>query len=67
MAELKRYTSFEALKSSELTGKTGSAPDKVFSDFEAFLERLRSEYTREKKMKSNNEKQAKLPTLSNSK
>jgi 20S proteasome alpha/beta subunit len=57
MAELKRYTSFEALKSSELTGKTGSASAGVFSDFEAFLKRLRSEHTRKKKKKSNNENQ----------
>jgi hypothetical protein len=54
MAELKKYTSFEALKLDE---KPGSAGRSIFSEFESFLKRLRSEYSNKKKTKTHNGKQ----------
>lgn len=54
MAELKKYTSFQALKSDEMCSPV---KDKVFSEFEAFLRQLQSEYTFKKKHKKDNGKQ----------
>jgi hypothetical protein len=56
MAKLKKYTSFEALKSDESLGNAEQSGNHVFSEFEAFLNRLRSEYSNKKKTKTNNGK-----------
>lgn len=57
MAELKKYTSFEALK---LDGKSASLnrpTDNILTEFEAFLKRLQNEYLTKKKTKTDNGKQ----------
>ena len=57
MAELKKYTSFEALKLDEKPSNAAPSTSKIFSEFETFLKRLRSEYSNKKKIKTNNGKQ----------
>jgi len=57
MAELKKYTSFEALKLDEKLGNVDRPKDNIFSEFEAFLKRLQSEYSNKKKTKTDNGKQ----------
>ena len=53
MEELKRYTSFKALKSN-----SGDPPKHtVFSEFETFLKRLQSEYSDKKKTNKDRGKQ----------
>ncbi len=52
MEELKRYTSFEALKLSEKSGDAGQLKDTIFSAFEAFIKRLLREGSSEKIIKS---------------
>ena len=48
MSELKRYTSFEALKLDEKVDGVNQPEDNVFSEFEALLKRLQSEYSNKK-------------------
>ena len=55
MSELKRYTSFEALKLDEKVDGVNQPEDNVFSEFEALLKRLQSEYSNKKKIKTNND------------
>ena len=57
MAELKKYTSFEALKLNERLGIINRPKDNILSEFEAFLKRLQSEYSKKKKTKTDNGKQ----------
>ena len=57
MAELKKYTSFEALKLDEKVRNVDQRKDNIFSEFEAFLKRLQSEYSNKKKTKTDNGKQ----------
>jgi hypothetical protein len=57
MAELKKYTSFEALKLDEKLRNVNRQKDVVFSEFEAFLKKLHSEYSSKKKTKIHNGKQ----------
>ncbi len=57
MAELKKYTSFEALKLDEKSGSINRAKDIVFSEFEAFVKQLQSQYSNKKKTKADNGKQ----------
>lgn len=57
MAELKKYTSFEALKSDEKSANVKRPKEPVFSEFEEFLKRLQSEYSNKKKTKTDNGKQ----------
>ena len=57
MAELKKYTSFEALKLDEKPSIVNLRKDVVFTEFEAFLKRLQSEYSNKKKTKTQNGKQ----------
>jgi hypothetical protein len=57
MAELKKYTSFEALKKNEKPGNVGRPKENVFSEFETFLKWLQNEYSSKKKSKKNNGKQ----------
>ena len=57
MAELKKYTSFEALKLDEKSGNVDQPNDNIFSEFEAFLKRLQNEYSNKKKTKTDNGKQ----------
>ena len=57
MAELKKYTSFEALKLDEKSSGVNRTKDVVFSEFEAFLKQLQSEYSNKKKTKTHNGKQ----------
>lgn len=57
MAELKKYTSFEALKSDERSGNIDQSKNNIFSEFEAFLKQLQKEYSNKKKIKSDNGKQ----------
>ena len=57
MAELKKYTSFEALKLDEKPGNVNRLNDVVFTEFEAFLKKLQSEYSNKKKTNTHNGKQ----------
>ncbi|RYZ52145.1 MAG: hypothetical protein EOO14_17080 [Chitinophagaceae bacterium] len=57
MAELKKYTSFEALKLDEKPSTVYRHNDVVFSEFEAFLKKLQNEYSKKKKTKTHNGKQ----------
>ena len=52
MAELKKYTSFEALKLDEKLGNINRSKDMVFSEFEAFLKQLQNQYSKKKKTKT---------------
>jgi hypothetical protein len=56
MADLKKYTSFEALKAEEKL-RNDLPKDSFFSEFEAFLKQLRSEYVNKKKPLTDNGKQ----------
>ncbi|HEV7331876.1 MAG TPA: hypothetical protein VGN63_12625 [Flavisolibacter sp.] len=57
MAELKKYTSFESLKLDEKSSNANRRKDVVFSEFEAFLKKLQTEYSNKKKTKTHNGKQ----------
>lgn len=57
MTTLKKYTSFKALKSNEKSSGTAKLKDNIFSEFEAFLKRLQTEYSNKKKMKADNGRQ----------
>ena len=57
MAELKKYTSFEALKLDEKPSNVNRRKDVFFSEFQAFLKKLQSEYSNKKKSKTDNGKQ----------
>ena len=57
MPELKKYTSFEALKLDEKVDGVNQPEDSIFSEFEALLKRLQSEYSKKKKIKTNNGEQ----------
>ena len=57
MAELKKYTSFEALKRDEKQVNSDWSNAHVFSEFETFLKSLQSEYIKKKKGKTKNGKQ----------
>jgi len=52
MAELKKYTSFEALKLDEKSTSNDRLRNNSFSEFQAFLKKLRSEYSNKKKIKT---------------
>ena len=54
MTTLKKYTSFKALKSKEKSSDSAQIRDNIFSEFEAFLKRLRTEYSSKKKTKADN-------------
>jgi hypothetical protein len=56
MAELKKYTSFEALKLDEKPSNLNRHKEVVFSEFEAFIKKLQSEYSGKRKTKTNNGK-----------
>ena len=56
MAKLKKYNSFEALKSSKTSGGADQSKSRNFMEFEAFLKHLKSEYDNKKKTERNNEK-----------
>ena len=58
MAELKKYSSFEALKLASRSDNVGQSKEKIFSEFEAFLRQLRSEYSKNKNMNIDNGKQS---------
>ena len=60
MAELKRYTSFEALKLDEKPGNTDLCENTIIAEFEAFLKRLQNEYSNKKKIKKENGKKVLL-------
>ena len=49
MAELKKYTSFNALKLDEKLVSNDPTKATIFSEFEAFLKRLQNEYSNKKK------------------
>jgi hypothetical protein len=51
MAELKKYTSFEALKLDDKSAGRNQPKSKIFSEFEDFLKRLQNEYVNKKKTK----------------
>lgn len=55
MAELKKYTSFEAMKSDENSGKACKPEDNSLSEYEAFVKKLQSAYS-SKKPKTGNGK-----------
>ena len=57
MAELKKYTSFETLKLHDKPSNAYRRKDVVFSEFEAFLKKLQSEYSNKKKTKTHDGKQ----------
>ena len=57
MAELKKHTSFEALKLDEKSGSVNWTKKIIFSEFEAFLKQLQSEYSSKKNTKKHNGKQ----------
>lgn len=57
MAKLKKYTSFVGLKRDMKSGKMDQRPDIAFSEFEAFLKKLQIEYSKQKKVKTQNGKQ----------
>lgn len=57
MAELKKYTSFEALKLDEKSGNADRPKENLISEFEAFLKHLQKEYSTKKKTKPDNGKQ----------
>jgi hypothetical protein len=57
MAELKKYTSFEALKLDEKRSSVNSARNSNLSEFEAFLKQLQNEFFNKKKAKTGNGKQ----------
>lgn len=56
MAELKKHTSFEALKLDEKSGNIDRLNHNIFLEFEAFLKRLHNEYTNKKKNKTDDGK-----------
>jgi hypothetical protein len=58
MAELKKYTSFEALKRDEQSTPAHRPKEDAFPEFEAFVRRLQTEYTRKKKRKMKNGRQS---------
>lgn len=58
MAELKKYTSFDALKADEKSGNNDRAKKAVFSEFEAFVKQLQSEYSNKKRRKKEDGKQS---------
>ena len=49
MAELKKYTSFNALKLDEKLVSVDPTKATIFSEFEAFLKQLQNEYSNKKK------------------
>jgi len=57
MAELKKFTSFKSLKLDEKPADVNQHRDVVFSEFEAFLKKLHSEYSNKKKTNTYNGKQ----------
>ena len=57
MAELKKYTSFKALKLDEKSAGPNRTKDVIFSEFEAFMKQLQSKYSNKKKTKTHNGKQ----------
>lgn len=57
MAELKKYTSFEALKLEDRVDNNNRPKKYIFSEFEAFVKRLYTEYSNKKKLKTDNGKQ----------
>jgi hypothetical protein len=57
MAELKKYTSFEALKLDEKEANNDLPDDNILSEFKAFLKQLQSEFSNKKKSKTDNGKQ----------
>ncbi len=57
MSELKKYTSFEALKLDEKLDNVDQFKNNNFSEFEAFLRRLQSAYSIKKEIKADNGKQ----------
>jgi hypothetical protein len=58
MAELKKYTSFEALKLDVKLGHGDRPKDNIFSEFKVFLKQLQSEYSNKKTAKTDNGKQS---------
>ena len=58
MAQLKKYRSFKALKLDEKLGNIDRPNGLIFSEFEAFLKQLQSEYSNKKKAETNNGKQS---------
>jgi hypothetical protein len=57
MGQLKKYSSFEGLKSDEKTDGVHPNKDVVFSEFEVFLKKLQKEYSNKKRTKTHNGKQ----------
>ncbi len=57
MAKLKRYTSFEALKSNPKSSNATRIKENIFLEFEAFLKRLQTEYLNKKNTKTDNGRQ----------
>ncbi len=57
MAKLKKFTSFVGLKLDSKSSNMNPRPDIAFSEFEAFLKKLQSEYSKQKKVKTQNGKQ----------
>ena len=57
MTTLKKYKSFKALKSNEKSNGTSQVKDNNFTEFEAFLKRLQTEYSNKKKTKAENGRQ----------
>jgi len=51
MAELKKYTSFEALKLDDKLARVNQPQSTIFSEFEDFLKRLQNDYVNKKKTK----------------
>lgn len=58
MSALKKYTSFKDLKLDEKLDNVDQPKDNTFSEFEAFLRRLQSEYSNKKKIKTDHGKQS---------
>jgi hypothetical protein len=56
MSKLKRYTSFEAMKSDHKAGETDLHKDS-YSEFVAFLKKLQTEYFNKKQAKTNHGRQ----------
>ncbi|GAA4394370.1 hypothetical protein GCM10023187_00070 [Nibrella viscosa] len=58
MAELKKYTNFDALKLDEQSGSADDrSKDAPFSEFEAFIKELQKEHSRKKQTKTDKGRQ----------
>jgi hypothetical protein len=57
VAELKKYTSFEAMKVEEKSTGINRYQENIFHEFEAFITWLQNEHSNKKKAKTHNGKQ----------